>query len=65
MKVTITTKEAIRNHYKKERERLEALSINKADAIKATYKDEAAALAKFDIEGKKLEVEQIGQKWTF
>jgi hypothetical protein len=65
MKVTITTKEAIRNHYKKERERLEALAINKADAIEATYKDEATALAKFDIEGGQIEVDQTGKKWTF
>lgn len=65
MKVTITTKEVIRNHYKKERERLEALAINKAAAIAATYKDEAAALAKFDIEGGQLEVDQTGKKWTF
>ena len=67
MKITITDKNAIRKHYEKTREIIEktAMPAHKETALLNEYKEEAAALAKFDIEGGRLVVNQIGLDWDF
>ena len=64
MKITVTTKEAIKKHFEKEREIATKTAIDRNGAIDRINKREATALDKFEKNGA-LKVEQIGLDWTF